>query len=454
MKKMKRIAAMTAALLICSGNMGYMPEGTLKIGGFAASAAGVAVAESVEINKTNFPDAVFHEYVAACFDTDKNGILSAEEISAVTTIDVPDKGISDLTGIEHFTALETLSCQNNQLTSLDVSNNTVLWHLNCSNNKLITLDVSNNTALESLFCDLNQLTSLDLSNNTVLWHLDCYNNQLTSLDVSKNTALEILACSNNQLTSLDVSKNTALEMLACSNNQLTSLDVSKNTALEFLSCTGNQLTSLDASNCTSLKELDCYENQLTSLDVSNNTALESLNCTGNQLTSLDVSNNAKLNTFYCDDNTYKIPLTDGKFDLSTLPTGFDIRKASDWTNGTVEGNILTVEDDTKAITYKYNCGYGETRITFSLITENYVAPLALGDANGDSAIDSSDATLILSDYADIAVGKASSFTDDQAKAADVNGDGKYDSIDASLILAYYSHIQTGGTGTLEEFLNA
>ncbi len=370
MKKIKRIAAMTAALLICSGNMGYMPEGTLKIGGFAASAAGVAVAESVEINKTNFPDAVFHEYVAACFDTDKNGILSAEEISAVTTIDVPDKGISDLTGIEHFTALETLSCQNNQLTSLDVSNNTVLWHLNCSNNKLITLDVSNNTALESLFCDLNQLTSLDLSNNTVLWHLDCYN---------------------------------------------------------------NQLTSLDASNCTSLEELYCYENQLTSLDV---------------------SNNAKLNTFYCDDNTYKIPLTDGKFDLSTLPTGFDIRKASDWTNGTVEGNILTVEDDTKAITYKYNCGYGETRITFSLITENYVAPLALGDVSGDNTIDSSDATLILSDYADIAVGKASSFTDDQAKAADVNGDGKYDSIDASLILAYYSHIQTGGTGTLEEFLNA
>ena len=81
-------------------------------------------------------------------------------------------------------------------------------------------------------------------------------------------------------------------------------------------------------------------------------------------------------------------------------------------------------------------------------------PISLGNINGDSSIDSSDATLILSDYAELAVGKESSFTAEQAKAADVNGDGKFDSIDASLILAYYSHIQTGGTGTIEEFIKS
>ena len=40
----------------------------------------------------------------------------------------------------------------------------------------------------------NQLTSLDVSNNTALTYLDCGNNQLTSLDVSNNTALEYLYC--------------------------------------------------------------------------------------------------------------------------------------------------------------------------------------------------------------------------------------------------------------------
>ena len=39
MSKMKRFAAITAALLICAGNMGYMPESTKSIGGFTANAA-------------------------------------------------------------------------------------------------------------------------------------------------------------------------------------------------------------------------------------------------------------------------------------------------------------------------------------------------------------------------------------------------------------------------------
>ena len=77
------------------------------------------------------------------------------------------------------------------------------------------LDVSGLTALESLTCGYNQLSSLDVSKNTALKYLSCYNNQLSSLDVSKNTALKYLFCYNNQLNSLDVSKNTALETLAC-----------------------------------------------------------------------------------------------------------------------------------------------------------------------------------------------------------------------------------------------
>ena len=66
--------------------------------------------------------------------------------------------------------------------------------------------------------------------------LDCNENQLTSLNVSKNTALTSLECSYNQLTSLDVSKNTALEELDCFSNQLTSLDVSKNTVFSTPKC--------------------------------------------------------------------------------------------------------------------------------------------------------------------------------------------------------------------------
>ena len=130
MSKMKRFAAMTAALLICAGNMGYLPESTISIGGFTANAAEVA-AESVEINETNFPDAIFRKYVADNFDKDGDGVLSAEEIAKATHISVINSGISDLTGIDNLINLKTLDCNNNNLKNLDISNNTALTTLFC-----------------------------------------------------------------------------------------------------------------------------------------------------------------------------------------------------------------------------------------------------------------------------------------------------------------------------------
>ncbi|WP_152566481.1 leucine-rich repeat domain-containing protein [Porphyromonas canoris] len=98
----------------------------------------------------------------------------------------------------------------------------------CRGEQLSSLDVSNNTALEQLFCYKNSLSSLDVGKNTALTRFDCYNNFLSSLDVSKNTALEQLRCDNNFLSSLDVSKNTALTYLDCEENtNLSSLKISR-----------------------------------------------------------------------------------------------------------------------------------------------------------------------------------------------------------------------------------
>ena len=305
--------------------------------GIAVQSAGVA------IDNTNFPDANFRTFVKN-FDTNKDDSLNDTEIAAVEEIDCYDKGISNLKGIEYFTALRSLNCGYNQLTALDVSKNTTLTKLYCKNNQLTVLDVSKNTALTYLRCNRNQLTSLDVSKNTALTKLYCSTNQLTSLDVSKNTALTKLDCYNNQLTSLDVSKNTALGGLNCGYNQLTALDVSKNTALTWLGCAGNQLTALDVSKNTALTDLDCDKNQLTSLDVSN-TDMDELDC---------------------DDNIYQIVVgNDRTFDLSTLPGNFNVAKTSAWSGGTVSGNTLTVDSDQDTVTYKYDCGNNKRR-TFTL----------------------------------------------------------------------------------------
>ena len=348
--------------------------------GIAVQSAGVA------IDNTNFPDANFRSFVASSFDEDNDNYLSDTEINAAENINCAKKGISDLTGISHFTALKSLKCFNNQLTALDVSKNTALTYLDCDYNQLTALDVSKNvaltklhcwgnsltkldvsknTALTSLDCGANQLTTLDVSKNTALTYLDCRSNQLTALDVSKNTALTDLACRSNQLTALDVSKNTVLTYLNCYANQLTALDVSKNTALTYLDCRSSQLTALDVSKNTALTYLDCGNNQLTSLDVSKNTALTDLDCRNNQLTSLDISN-TDMSGLDCDGNIYQIVVgNDRTFDLSTLPGNFNVAKTSNWSGGTVSGNTLTVDSDQDTVTYKYDCGKDRRR-TFTL----------------------------------------------------------------------------------------
>ncbi|MGN0620632.1 MAG: leucine-rich repeat domain-containing protein, partial [Porcipelethomonas sp.] len=300
-KTIKKTIAFLSAFVMATAMLLNFPSGFFSNIDWKLTAS--AAEGDVAINDENFPDETFRKYVQS-FDTVGNdNILSAEEIAAVTSINVSSKEISDLKGIEYFTALETLDCGANMLTSLDVSKNTALTYLDCCGNQLTSLDVSKNTELTKLYCYSNQLTSLDVSKNTALKTLYCADNSLTSLDLSQNTELKDLYCNSNSLTSLDVSGCTALETLYCSSNQLTSLDLSQNTELKDLDCSYNSLTSLDVSGCTALTYLMCYSNQLTSLDVSGCTALETLYCSSNQLTSLDLSQNTELKDLDCSYNS-------------------------------------------------------------------------------------------------------------------------------------------------------
>jgi len=99
---------------------------------------------------------------------DAEGKISYAEAVTIRYLNVSDKSISDITGIESFINLDTLVCYFNNLTSLDISNNKSLVSLDCSQNKLTRPDLSHKTALGVINCRANLLTSLDLTNNTGL----------------------------------------------------------------------------------------------------------------------------------------------------------------------------------------------------------------------------------------------------------------------------------------------
>lgn len=131
-------------------------------------------AGSIAIDETNFPDAVFRSYVSDNFDTNGDGELSPSEIAEVREIEVPEAGISDLTGIECFTDLCGLVCYDNELTDLDLSYNTELSWLECDGNNLTKLDLSHNAEMAFMWCYGNSITILDISNNPDL--IDVYEN--------------------------------------------------------------------------------------------------------------------------------------------------------------------------------------------------------------------------------------------------------------------------------------
>ncbi|EAD2052638.1 TPA: class 1 internalin InlJ [Listeria monocytogenes] len=247
-----------------------------------------------------FPDDNFASEVAAVFEMQATDTISEEQLVTLTSLDCHNSSITDMTGIEKLTGLTKLICTSNNITTLDLSQNTNLTYLACDSNKLTNLDVTPLTKLTYLNCDTNKLTKLDVSQNPLLTYLNCARNTLTEIDVSHNTQLTELDCHlNKKITKLDVTPQTQLTTLDCSFNKITELDVSQNKLLNRLNCDTNNITKLDLNQNIQLTFLDCSSNKLTEIDVTPLTQLTYFDCSVNPLTELDVSTLSKLTTLHC-----------------------------------------------------------------------------------------------------------------------------------------------------------
>lgn len=128
------------------------------------------------------------------------GTLSSTEAAAVLQLNVANKELVGIDGIEFFTGLKYLDFSNNKVKS----------------KRFVRL--SNNKLLETLIFSNNSVPEVDISECKLLQHLDCSNNKLKYLDLSQNTKLISLSCKQNSMTELDISRNQELEELLCSNN--------------------------------------------------------------------------------------------------------------------------------------------------------------------------------------------------------------------------------------------
>lgn len=240
----------------------------------------------VAFNSTNFPDENFRNYISETMGISLYTLISDQALSKITNIDVSNKEISSLKGIEYFTNLKYLHCNNNNISELDMTHNTKLTGLICNDNKLSSIDVSTLSELDDFRCYNNSLTSLNLTNCTRLRHLECNDNNLPTLNISNNLQLKDLYCGNNPLTDLNVSANSILEHLHVGHCNLSVLDVRNNPSLKTLYCYDNQLESLNLRNNTELEKFHCGDNKLSYLDISACTKLRNIDTYGNRLVSV------------------------------------------------------------------------------------------------------------------------------------------------------------------------
>ena len=325
----------------------------------AAQAEAAGKDDAVALDPAHFPDEGFRNYLATEFDGDGDGLLSAEERSAVTSI-YCNGPIADVTGIALFPALqmlefecdvaalditacprlETLRCLYcTSLTSLKAAGSPALKTVYIDSCTLPSLDVSGCPALESvsvwggdmqvldahgcpkltdvhaedaegLALKLNDcaalsllemsyagLSAVDVTGCANLQFLYLAGNPITALDLTGCAALETLDARETNLAQLDVSGHAKLKTLYCSDSRIVRLSAAGCKALADLECYGNPAMALDLSGCAALTYLTFYgdEEPLTALNVSGCTALGSLECSGNQLKSLNVSNCTSLN---------------------------------------------------------------------------------------------------------------------------------------------------------------
>jgi Leucine-rich repeat (LRR) protein len=420
----------------------------------------------VAINSNTFPDTNFRTWVSNNCDTDKNGRLTKSELAQVTSMDVSNKNISNLKGIEYFWELTHLDCSGNNLTSLDLTWQASLTTLNCSGNKLQSLNISQCKALEYLYCNSNQLTSLSLSNNTALKNLRCQNNLLSSLSVSKNTELVRIMCYGNKIqdanmtsfiNSLPKKSDGRLNVYANNSSEGNKISVAQvkvakeDKGWQVLTSGENPYPGYDAIaiNETNFPDYnfrswllqqsygsdgyltpdeiaDVTEMNVSSQGISSLmgiryfTALEGLSCNNNYLSELYLSGMYNLERLECYGNRIR------GGDMTKLINSLRSQGGQMWAMSPDESagdNLITVS--------QVNAANEKSWSVYEMVGNGaYDFAGARGDANGDLYIDEDDIAT-MRDYVTSLDPSSFSFDD-----ADMNGDGTVDIVDLTLLIQY------------------
>lgn len=280
-------------------------------------------------NTIHFADKVLERRLLAMtepkIDADGDGKITFEEAAAVKELQLgfdlkPESTVdcvTDITGLEYFTSLETLSLKfnsvsnikpiegistlkvlilgENPISSINLDKLGELTDLRLYGTNISDIDLTKTPKLESLYLQRTNVSKVDL---TPLQSLDqallnkC--SSLTEIKASNLPSITRIDAVECNLKSFEISDCPSLRELHLNSNKLTSIKMTNLAMLMRLNVYDNQLTSIDVSNLPLLMWLFVYDNQLTSIDLSANVPLREFRASNNPLTEVNLSTNENL----------------------------------------------------------------------------------------------------------------------------------------------------------------
>ncbi|MDW8799671.1 cell wall-binding repeat-containing protein [Clostridium sp. A1-XYC3] len=324
-------------------------------------------------SSVKFKDKQFEKLVR-----DKVGIHDRElhysDLKNITSLDLSNKGIGDITGLEYFSGLQSLDLSYNQITNVKpIIKLYALENLNLSHNQIMDISyISNLRNLKQLSLSDNKISNLDDSRKSekdydekdydkVSQNVFKYLTNLTFLDLS-NSNIKASTSNKNRINSGDLDNLKVLTNLVSLNlkgNSLGSLsDLEKLTSLKTLNLSKTGISSL-----TSLEKLVNLEQ----LDISLNNNIDGKDLKPLQklynLKYLDASSNniddltyigglTYLNTLYLEDNpirdytpilNYKNSLYYRDFDAALVEESDNFYSTDSIINGQIKNQISEFE---------------------------------------------------------------------------------------------------------------
>lgn len=198
-------------------------------------------------------------FIHAKIDLNNDGEIQQSEAAIITQLHISYANISNLEGLQYFTSLITLNCEQNSISSVSPLGLSNLESLDLEYAQLTTISISGFLNLKYLSCNGNNLTSLNLSNLPSLLILDCSYSQLSSVDFSGLPALTSANCSYNLFNSLDFSSNPHFDNLFFDNNPNLTFIKIKNGATQLFVYDGTSVAIPCVSNVPNLNQI-CADN--------------------------------------------------------------------------------------------------------------------------------------------------------------------------------------------------